>query len=66
MFIEAELFIIRCSINQATPYYKKFCFHRCDSNCVMFSFDNRFIVAMDVGYGSSNLIFDTSIRYNDC
>ena len=54
-----------CNLNDATPYCKKFCFHRCNSNCVMFSFDDRFIIAMDVGYGSDDLIFNASIRYNN-
>ena len=32
---------------------------------MMFSFDDRLIIAMDVGYGSGDLILYTSIRYNN-
>ena len=55
-----------CSLDDTIFYCKKFGFCRCDSNHMMYSFDDRFIMAMNVGYESSNLIFDTSIRYNNC
>ena len=32
----------------------------------MYGFDNRFIEGMDVGDQSSNVVFDASIRHNDC
>ena len=54
-----------CSLIYATSYYKKFCFCKHDFNHVIFCFDNRIVVTMDIGYGSGNLIFNTSIRYND-
>ena len=54
------------SLDDTISYCKKFSFCKCDSNCVMYSFDDRFIVAINVGYGSSNLIFDASIGYNNC
>ena len=54
-----------CSLDDTISYCKKFCFHSYNSNHVMFSFDNRFIMAMNMGYKGSDLIFDTSIRYNN-
>ena len=46
-----------CNLDNTTSYCKKFGFCRYDSNCMIYSFDDRFIMVMDVGYGSSNLIF---------
>ena len=43
-----------CSLDDTISYCKKFCFHSYDSNHVMFSFDNRFIMAMDMGYKDSD------------
>ena len=50
-----------CSLNDITPYCEKFGFCRCDSNYMIYSFDARFVVAINVGYGSSDLIFDAGI-----
>jgi len=33
---------------------------------MIYSFDDRFVMAMNVGYGSSDLIFDAGIGYNNC
>ena len=55
-----------CNLDSTTPYCEKFGFCRCDSNHIMYSFDDRFVVAINVGYESSDLIFDAGIRYNNC
>lgn len=55
-----------CSLDNTISYCKNIGFCRYDSNYMIYSFDDRFVVAMNVGYKSSDLIFDAGIRYNNC
>ena len=50
-----------CSLNDTTPYCKKFGFCKHDSNHIMYSFNDRFAMAMNVEYRSGDLVFDACI-----
>ena len=54
------------SLDDTTPYCKNFSICKCNFNYIMYSFDDRSVMAKNVRYESSNLIFDANIGYNNC
>ena len=45
---------------------KEFSFHTIDIYHMMKSFDDRFVMDVDVGYGYSHIILDTSVGDDKC
>ena len=46
-----------------TPYSEQFSFSSSDIDCIIDHFDNLFIMNMNIGNRSGNLILDASIKY---
>ena len=57
--------VVRNGLVNSTLHSKELGFSSGNVDGTVKCFDNRFVIEMDVQNGSSNLIFDTSIQYNN-